>query len=150
MSDPETDSTLLRILTQAKTVAVVGMSDNPTRASFEVGEYLAKHGYRILPVNPTIESVLGLPAYKSLRDIQEHVDVVDIFRRAEDVGPIVADAIAIKAEVVWMQLGIVNEEAAQRAQDAGLEVVMDQCMLRSHRRLLGDEAPAGHEDHGAA
>lgn len=145
MSDHETDNLLRQILTAAKTVAVVGMSDNPARASFEVGEYLAKHGYRILPVNPTIERVLDLPVYKSLGDIREHVDVVDIFRRSEEVGPIVEDAIAIGADVVWMQLGIINQEAAASARAAGLTVVMDQCMLRSHRRLLGGEAADGKD-----
>ncbi len=141
MSDHDTDNELRDILKSAKTVAVVGMSNNPTRASFEVGDYLAKQGYRILPVNPTIERVLEVPVYKSLRDIEEHVDVVDIFRRPEDVGPVVDDAIAIGADVVWMQLGIVNEEAARKARAAGLEVVMDHCMMKEHRRLIG-EGPA--------
>lgn len=143
MSNPETDRLLKRILTEAKTVAVVGMSDNPARDSFEVGEYLATHGYRVLAVNPRIEHVLDLPVFKNLQEIGEHVDVVDIFRRPEDVGPVVEDAIAIGAGVVWMQLGIVNEQAAQQARAAGLEVIMDQCMARSHRRLLRDAAVRG-------
>ncbi len=131
------DDELRAILEHAHTVAVVGLSNNPTRASFEVADYLAKQGYRILPVNPTIDQALGVTAYKSLRDITEHVDVVDIFRRPEDVGPVVEDAIAIGADVVWMQLGITNPEAAARAQQAGLKVVMDHCMMVEHRRLIG-------------
>jgi uncharacterized protein len=138
MAEHDTDQELRDILEQAHSVAVVGLSTNPTKASFEVGDYLYKQGYRILPVNPTIEAALGVRAFKSLRDITEHVDVVDIFRRPEDVGPVVEDAIAIGADVVWMQLGIVNEEAAARARDAGLKVVMDHCMMVEHRRLIGE------------
>ncbi len=137
MTDQPSDDKLRDILKHAHTVAVVGMSNNPTRASFEVGDYLQKQGYRVLPVNPTIDRVLELPVYKSLHEIDEHVDVVDIFRRPEDVPAVVEDAIAIGAGVVWMQLGIVNEEAAQRAHDAGLDVVMDHCMMKEHRRLIG-------------
>ncbi len=138
MQNHETDDELRNILENAKTIAIVGLSNNPARASYEVGDYLARQGYRILPVNPTIEQALNIPAYKSLSDIHEHVDVVDIFRRPEDVGPVVDEAIAIGADVVWMQLGIVNEEAARRARDAGLQVVMDHCMMVEHRRLIRD------------
>ncbi len=140
MADRDTDDRLRHILKHAHTIAVVGMSNNPTRASFEVGDYLQKQGYRVLPVNPTIDRVLELPVYHSLHEIDEHVDVVDVFRRPEDVPQVVEDAIAIGAGVVWMQLGIVNEEAAQRARDAGLDVVMDHCMMKEHRRLIGEGA----------
>lgn len=137
MAEDVTDRELRDILEHARTVAVVGLSNNPARASFEVADYLAKQGYRILPVNPSIDQALGVRAYKSLRDITEHVDVVDIFRRPEEVGPIVQDAVAIGAQVVWMQLGITNAEAADSARDAGLQVVMDHCMMVEHRRLIG-------------
>ncbi len=138
MPDQNSDDKLRDILNHAHTVAVVGMSNNPTRASFEVGDYLQKQGYRVLPVNPTIDRVLELPVYKSLREIGEHVDVVDIFRKPEDVPVVVEEAIEIGAGAIWMQLGIVNEEAAQRARDAGLDVVMDHCMMKEHRRLIGE------------
>jgi predicted CoA-binding protein len=141
MPDHETDNELRDILEDAKTIAVVGMSNNAARPSFAVGDYLHKQGYRVLPVNPIIDQVLGVPACKSLRDIKEHVHVVDIFRRPEDVGPVVDDAIAIGADVVWMQLGIVNDEAARKARQAGLKVVMNHCMKVEHRRLIGEGDP---------
>src|SRR5688500_7467627 len=116
---------LQQILATAKTIAVVGLSDKPDRPSHAIPAYLQEEGYRIIPVNPKLSEVLGEKAYASLRDIPVPVDIVDIFRRAEDVPPIVEDAIAIGAKVVWMQMGIVNEEAAARAEAAGLTVVMD-------------------------
>src|SRR5690349_144581 len=115
-----------------KTIAVVGLSRDPTGPSYHVAEYLQAHGYRIIPVNPKEQEVLGERAYPSLRDVPEPVDVVDIFRRAEAVPGVVADAIAVGAPLVWMQLGIVNEAAAQRAHAAGLNVVMDHCMHIEH------------------
>ena len=124
-----------RILKQTKTIAVVGLSDKPDRDSYQVAAYLQQQGYRIIPVNPRAKEVLGEKAYPSLRDVPEPVDVVDIFRRSEDVPPIVDDAIAIGAKVVWMQSGIVNEEAAARAEAAGLKVIMDACMRSAHRSL---------------
>ena len=116
-----------------KTIAVVGLSSNPQSPSYEVAAYLQGQGYRIIPVNPTEQDVLGERAYPSLRDVPQPVDVVDIFRRAEAVPGIVEDAIAVGAPTVWMQLGIVNEAAAQRAHAAGLNVVMDHCMGVEHR-----------------
>ncbi len=124
-----------RILKQTKTIAVVGLSDKPDRDSYQIASYLQQQGYRIIPVNPRIKEVLGEKAYPSLRDVPDPVDVVDIFRRSEDVPPIVEDAIAIGAKVVWMQSGIVNEEAAARAEAAGLKVIMDACMRSAHRTL---------------
>jgi len=124
-----------RILKQTKTIAVVGLSDKPDRDSYQIASYLQQQGYRIIPVNPRIKEVLGEKAYPSLRDVPDPVDVVDIFRRSEDVPPIVEDAIAIGAKVVWMQSGIVNEEAAARAEAAGLAVIMDACMRSAHRTL---------------
>ena len=124
-----------RLLKQTKTIAVVGLSDKPDRDSYQIAAYLQQQGYRIIPVNPRATEVLGEKAYPSLRDVPEPVDVVDIFRRSEDVPPIVADAIAIGAKAVWMQAGIVNEEAAASAKAAGLTVIMDACMRSAHRTL---------------
>jgi predicted CoA-binding protein len=124
-----------QILATAKTIAVVGLSDKPDRPSYGVAAYLQEQGYRIIPVNPNLSQVLGEKAYPNLRQIPEAVDVVDIFRRAEHVPAIVDDAIAINAKVVWMQLGIVNEVAAARAEAAGLTIVMDACMAATHRYL---------------
>jgi predicted CoA-binding protein len=126
---------LRQILSTTRTIAVVGLSDKPDRPSHAVASYLQKQGYRIIPVNPNLTEVLGEKAYPSVRDIPGPVEVVDIFRRAEEVPPIVEDAIAKGARVVWMQLGIVNESAAARAEAAGLQVVMDTCMEVVHRAL---------------
>jgi hypothetical protein len=123
------------ILLTARTIAVVGLSDKSHRPSHEVAAYLQAEGYRIIPVNPTITEVLGERAYASLRDVAEAIDVVDIFRRPQFVPEIVDDAIAIGAKVVWMQLGIVHEEAAARARAAGLTVVMNTCIATTHDRL---------------
>lgn len=127
--------TIEDIVRQARTIAVVGLSPNPERPSYEVASYLKSQGYRIVPVNPTVAEVLGEKSYPDLKSIPEPVDVVDIFRRPEDVPPIVEQAIAIGAKAVWMQLGVVNEEAAHRARQAGLGVVMDRCLMVEHRRL---------------
>ena len=121
-----------KILSSARTIAVVGLSANPMRPSHGVARYLQRAGYRIIPVNPNLDEVLGVRAYPTLRDVPEPVDVVDVFRRSEFVGPIVDDAIAIKAGAVWLQDGVVDEAAAERARAAGLDVVMDDCMMRRH------------------
>jgi len=121
-----------KILNSARTIAVVGLSANPHRPSHGVAHYLQRAGYRIIPVNPNVEEVLGERAYPSLRDILPPVDAVEIFRRSEFVGPIVDDAIAIKAGAVWLQDGVVDEAAAARARASGLDVVMDDCMMRRH------------------
>ena len=132
------------ILQKAKTVAVVGLSKEPLKESNKVSVYLQKHGYQIIPVNPFVDEVLGEKSYKSLLDIpieiQKTLDVIDIFRRAEDVPPIIDQAIQIKTKlgkplVVWMQLDIVNTQAAETAQRAGLVVVMDKCLMVEHHRL---------------
>ena len=120
------------------TIAIVGLSNNPEGASLPVAEYLQAQGYRIIPVNPREDSVLGEKAYPSLLEVPEKVDVVDIFRKAEAVPEIVEQAIEKGARVVWMQVGIVNSEAAQRAHDAGLAVVMDHCMKVAHRARQGE------------
>jgi predicted CoA-binding protein len=127
----------------AKTVAIVGLSSKPDSPSYEVGEYLQQHGYRIIPVNPKEQEVLGERAYPSLRDVPEPVDVVDVFRRPDAVPGIVEDAKAIGAPFLWLQLGVVNEEAAQAAEAAGMTVVMDHCMHIEHvLRHRHDQDPA--------
>ena len=122
------------ILKKCKTIAVVGLSSNPMRPSHEVSEYMQRVGYRIIPVNPNETEVLGKKSYARLEDVPEKVDVVNIFRRAEDVPPVVDSAILVGARVVWMQLGIENEEAAEKARAAGLAVVEDACILIEHRK----------------
>ena len=131
------DDQMRRILESAKTIAVVGMSSRPERPSNSVPAYLQAHGYRIIPVNPNLDQALGEQAYPDLLSVPEPVDVVEIFRRSEDVRPIVEQAIQAGAKVIWMQEGIVNEEAADLARRAGLDVVMDACMRATHKRLLG-------------
>lgn len=130
------DNQLYTLLQQAHTVAIVGMSDNPQRPSHAVGRYLQRNGYQIIPVNPVLkDTLLGVQPVASLREIPEHVDIVLVFRRPEQVSEVVEDAIAIGADAVWMQLDIVNHEAAHMARQAGLEVVMDRCIAVDHRRL---------------
>lgn len=124
-----------KILTSSKTIAVVGLSDKPDRPSHEIATYLQSVGYRIFPVNPTIKEALGEKAYPSLRDLPEKVDVVQIFRRPEEVPAIVDDAIAIGAKVVWMQPGAENEEAAAKAEAAGLIAIVGACMRVAHQTL---------------
>lgn len=133
-------------MTAYKTVAIVGVSRNPSKDSYRVAEYLKKQGFFIVPVNPFAEEVLGEKSYRSLFDIpaevQKTIEIVDVFRPAEDVPLIVEQAIQLKKlhgvpYVVWMQLGIINEQAAKKARKAGLTVVMDKCMMREHQRLLG-------------
>ncbi|MEB3102943.1 CoA-binding protein [Ferviditalea candida] len=116
------------ILTEAKTVAVVGLSDNPDRPSYEVSQALKNKGYRIIPVNPRLDAILGERCYRSLLDIPEPVDIVNVFRRSEEVVPFAEQAGKIGAKVFWLQLGIFNQEAADIAQSFGLEVIMDRCI----------------------
>jgi predicted CoA-binding protein len=129
-------NTVRDILEKSKVIAVVGLSPKPERDSHEVAKYLQDQGYRIVPVNPRADTILGEKSYPDLASIPEKVDVVDIFRRSDDVPPVVDQAIAIGAKAVWMQLGIVNEGAAAKAREAGLGVVMDRCMLVEHRNLV--------------
>jgi uncharacterized protein len=125
---------ITEILNKCKTIAVVGLSSNPMRPSHEVTEYMQSAGYRIIPVNPNETGVLGEKSYARLEDVPEKIDVVNIFRRAEDVPPVVESAIRIGAKVVWMQLGIESEEAAEKARAAGLAVVEDACILIEHKQ----------------
>ena len=123
-----------QILRGSRTIAVVGLSSNPMRPSYGVAEYLKTAGYRIIPVNPNETEVLGEKAYARLEDIPEQVDVVDVFRRAEEVPAVAESAIRIGARVLWMQLGIENAAAAEKARAAGLVVVEDACLLVEHKR----------------
>ena len=129
--------TLRRILNENRVVASVGLSANWYRPSFFAAKYLQEHGYRVIPVNPRYTEILGERCYPNLLDIPHSVDLVQLFQRADRVPAFVEDAITIGAKVVWMQLGIVNEEAADRARRAGLEVVMDRCVKIEHARLFG-------------
>ena len=131
------DQMMKEILLSAKTVASVGLSSNQEKESYWVVSYLKEQGYHVIPVNPTATEILGERAYPDLSSIPEKVDVVQVFRKPEDVPPVVDEAIKIGAKVVWMQEGIVNEEAAKTARAAGLEVVMNACMRVAHRRLIG-------------
>lgn len=125
-----------QILNSSRVVAVVGLSPKPDRPSYGVASYLKQRGYKIIPVNPGAEEILGAPCYPDLSSIPEPIDVVDIFRRSEDVPAIVEEAIKIGAKAVWMQEGVRSEEAAARARGAGLLVVMDKCMLKEHKKLV--------------
>ncbi|HKX00523.1 MAG TPA: CoA-binding protein [Bryobacteraceae bacterium] len=127
----------LRILETYKRIAMVGLSSNPFRPSHYAAIYLLAEGYDVVPVNPGEKHILGRQSYASLRDIPGPVEVVDIFREPSAVPPIVEDAIAIGAKVVWMQLGVINDAAAERARAAGLEVLMDRCMKIEHARFFG-------------
>src|SRR6185436_4318813 len=132
-----TDQILREILLTSKTIASVGLSTNPAKESFGIVAYLKEQGYRIIPVNPTADEILGEKAYPDLASVPGKVDVVQLFRKSEDVPPFVDEAIAIGAKVIWMQEGIWNEEAARKAEAAGVTVVMDRCMRSEHRRLVG-------------
>jgi uncharacterized protein len=130
-------NTLRRILRESRVIAVVGLSADWFRPSFFAAKYMQEHGYRVIPVNPKYPQILGERCYKSLRDIPEKVDLVDIFRKSQDVMPIAEEAIAIRAKVLWQQLGVKNEAAAAKARAAGLEAVMDRCVKIEHGRLFG-------------
>ena len=122
------------LLRQSRVIAVVGLSSKRSRPSYGVAEYMQQQGYRIIPVNPNEVEVLGEKAYARLEDVPEHVDIVDIFRRSEFVAPLVEEAIRRGASAVWMQEGVVDEAAAEKARAAGLAVVMDRCILKEHSR----------------
>jgi len=129
---------ITKILRESKNIAVVGLSSNPMRPSYGVTEYMQGAGYRIIPVNPNETEVLGEKSYAQLEDVPEKIDIVNVFRRAEDVAPVVKSAVRIGAKVVWMQTGIENEEAAEKARGAGLVVIEDACILVEHRRRVGE------------
>lgn len=137
MADDTDIPTLRRILGTSKTLAVVGLSANWYRPSYFAAKYMLDHGYTVIPVNPSYPEVLGQKCYPTLADIPVPVDIVDCFRKSEEIPAIAEDAIAIGAKVLWMQLGVVNEAAKRRALGAGLEVVMDRCVKIEHARLFG-------------
>jgi len=136
--EPQMNDEIKEILTKYNTIAIVGISNKPDRDSYIVAEYLLNHGYKIIPVNPNIDSIFGLKAYPDLLSIPDEIDIVDIFRRPEFVDEVVEQAIQKKAKVVWMQLGVVNERAAKIAQDAGLKVVMNKCIKVEHMYRFGN------------
>ena len=131
MNDP---NTIEQILNECRTIAVVGLSSNPIRPSFGVSKYMQDHGYHILPVNPNETEVLGERAYADLQTLSVKPDLVNIFRRSEDAGAVVDEAISLGVRAVWLQEGVIDEAAAVRAADAGLLVVMDRCLLKEHLR----------------
>ena len=131
------EAEIKRILEKSKTIAVVGLSPREERDSHRVAKYLQGQGYRIIPVNPNADEVLGERSYPDLTSVPDPIDVVDVFRRSEAVPEIVEEAIKVGARTFWMQQGVIHEEAAARAREAGLQVVMDRCMMIEHRRYFG-------------
>jgi uncharacterized protein len=129
--------TIQRVLLSAKTIAIVGLSDNELRASHFVGYYLKRHGYRVIPVNPRQSEILGQKCYPSLLDVPEQVDIVDVFRAPDALPGIARDAVAIHASTLWCQFGVINEEGARIAEEGGLTVIMDRCLKVEHARYLG-------------
>ncbi|MGH9635423.1 MAG: CoA-binding protein [Candidatus Angelobacter sp.] len=122
------------LLKRTKTIAVVGLSDSPLRPSYGVSAYMQSHGYKIIPVNPSIKGALGEKAVASLGEIEEKIDIVDVFRRSEYVPELVDEAIRLKVPAIWLQEDVIHEEAAEKARKAGIFVVMDKCILKEHRR----------------
>ncbi len=133
----EDDAELRNILKSVRTVACVGVSSNPQKPSYGIFQYLVEAGYHMVPVNPTAPDIMGRLTYPDVVSIPQKIDVVQVFRKPEDVPPVVEQAIRAGAKVIWMQEGIVNPQAARMAEDAGLQVVMDRCMMKTHQRLLG-------------
>ena len=133
----DSDEELMKVLKESKTIAVVGCSRDPEKEAHRIPKYLKEHGYRIIPVNPFADKILGERVYKRLSDIKEPVDVIDVFRPSEECLDVVKEAIKIKPKVIWMQLGIKNKEAAELAKKNGIKVVMDRCMMVEHRRMIG-------------
>lgn len=125
-----------KILENCKTIAVVGCSSNPEKAANRIPKYMKGHGYKIIPVNPNSENILNEKTYKSISDVKEKIDIVDIFRPSEECLEVVKEAIRIKPKVIWMQLGIINEEAKKLAEKNEIQVVMDKCLMVEHKRLI--------------
>jgi len=131
------DQEIKDLLAKSKTIAVVGLSDKPERDSYRVAQYMQEKGYRIIPVNPRVKEVLGEKAYPDLAAVPVQVDIVDVFRRSEEAAGVVKEALALKPAAVWLQLGVISEEAAALAGDRGVPLVMDRCLKIEHARLLG-------------
>ena len=132
-----TTDPITELLKRSKTIAVVGLSDSPLRASHGVSAYMQSQGYRIVPVNPTVDNVLGEDSYSSLLDVKEKIDIVNIFRRSEFVPDVVDQAIQLKVPAIWMQEGVIHEAAAEKARQAGILVIMDRCILKEHKARFG-------------
>jgi predicted CoA-binding protein len=126
-----------RVLHSAQTIAIVGLSNNPLRASYFVGYYLTRHGYHVIPVNPRETEILGETCYASLRDVPEHIDIVNVFRAPEALPDIARDSVAVGADALWCQFGVINEEGATIAEDGGMTVIMDRCLKVEHARYVG-------------
>jgi uncharacterized protein len=137
MSTPPKADAIAELLKRSKTIAVVGLSNNPLRPSYGVSAYMQTNGYRIIPVNPKIKGALGEKAYPSLLDVPEKIDIVNIFRRPEFVDEAVDQAIQLKVPTIWMQEEVVNEKAAEKARKAGIFVIMDRCILKDHKARFG-------------
>ncbi len=131
-----TDQELKDLLTRSKTIAVIGASPKPWRDSGSIAEMLNRKGYKVYPVNPKYQEILGMKCYPNLKSIPEKIDIVDIFRNPDNVEPVIDEAIAVGAKSVWMQLGVINQTAAKKAEEAGLDVVMDRCISVEHRALV--------------
>lgn len=136
MSATQADA-ITDLLKRSKTIAVVGLSNSPLRPSHGVSAYMQTHGYKIIPVNPTIKGSLGEKSHASLLDVEEKIDIVNVFRRSEFVDEVVDQAIQKKVPAIWMQEGVVNEKAAEKARKAGIFVVMDDCILKAHKARFG-------------
>jgi uncharacterized protein len=130
------DSAIRDVLTSAKVIAVVGHSDKPSRTSYQIAQFLRKVGYIVCPVNPQVQEIDGQPSYPSLKEVPSHIDIVNVFRRSEYLSEIVTEAIAINANTIWAQLGISDEAVAQKALDAGMNLVMDACIKIEYLRLF--------------
>jgi uncharacterized protein len=139
-SDSHSDSQIKEYY-QLKNIAVVGVSKNEEKPSHEVPKYLIEHGYNVIPINPTLSEVLGRKAYPNIADIQERIDIVDVFRKSEDVPAVVDDLVQKKngIKVLWMQIGIYNEDAERKAKENGIDVVYNRCMMEEHKRLFNEE-----------
>lgn len=131
--DADANDEIGKLLQRARNIAVVGLSDSPLRPSHGVSAYMQSHGYRIIPVNPAIRGALGEKAVPSLADVKEKIDIVDVFRRPEHVAEVVDEAIRLKVPAIWLQEGVIDEAAAEKARKAGIQVVMDRCILKEHR-----------------
>jgi len=134
---PVDDAFLHRVLSESKTIAVVGLSPNPERDSYRVASYLLEHGYEIIPVHPRASEILGQKVYRDLASVEVPVDIVNVFRRSDHVLPVVQAALSLHPRVIWLQLGIVNQDAARVAEENGIPFVQDKCIMLEHKRLLG-------------
>jgi predicted CoA-binding protein len=133
------DKILAKILLENTTIVIVGCSRNPNKAAYKVPKYLKEHNYKIIPINPFADEILGEKVYKSISEIKHSIDIVDIFRPSHEAFNIVKEAIKLQPKVIWMQLGIINKSAASLANFHGIKVIMDKCIMTEHKRLIGKE-----------